>query len=311
MSDGQNIALRGVLRDNLLWFIVLGVLSLILGLIYVVYQTQQSFALYGLGVFILLYILLEVGYRIGAILKKGYFQSELPTTSVGFILGGMFALLAFLIGSALTIAISEYHQRASAVLAEARSIGSAWQVAGALPAGAGQDIREALREYTEIRINAVNEARTGARDFNPAQNTMTMAKQAEIWATAEAIAKTHDSRISVLQLDGLNQAFSDALSQRTVSSKQIPDQLRLLILFAAIVTIAATGLYMGVLGPRLFGNTTLLLLLFTGTAVLVVDISRPHEGTIRISAQPLIWTLEGMGKQPSSPVVGSAAIKTK
>jgi len=56
---------------------------------------------------------------------------------------------------------------------------------------------------------------------------------------------------------------------------------------SAITTI---GVYLGSLGNRMLVMTSLLPLVFTGAVVLIADISRPYQGNIRVSHDPLIWT---------------------
>jgi len=44
--------------------------------------------------------------------------------------------------------------------------------------------------------------------------------------------------------------------------------------------------------------STLLLLMFTGAIVLVADISLPYQGYIKVSSDPLVWTLDSIQPAP-------------
>ena len=54
----------------------------------------------------------------------------------------------------------------------------------------------------------------------------------------------------------------------------------------------------GTLGNRLLVMTSLMVLMFTGAIVLIADISRPYQGQVRISPEPLIWTLDSIRPAP-------------
>lgn len=257
---------------------------------------EQNLTLFGLGFFTLLLLALEIGYRVGVFIKhKGWIHDKLQMSG-GFVVSGMLAVLAFFLATALSIANDEYRERQAVVLAEANAIGSAWLIAGAQADNAGAGIQKLLETYTKVRTSAVKNAQTRDDELRIVQRTGAL--QNEIWAIASDIAKRTGDKLSVLLLTALTETFDDSVSQREAFDKRIPTHVARLLVITAILTLTATGAYLGSLGNRMLVMSTLLLLMFTSAVVLVADISRPNMGHIKISPNPLIWTLNSIQPAP-------------
>lgn len=250
---------------------------------------DQNLSLLGLAFFTLVLLALEIGYRAGVFIKrKGWVHDE-SHMSGGFVVAGMLALLAFFLGTALSIANNEYRERQAVVLAEANAIGSAWLIAGAQADDTGAEIQRLLDAYTKVRISAVQSARAPEDELRIVKRTGDL--QNEIWAIASDIAKRTPNPVSAKLLTALTDAFDNSVSQRAAFDKRIPTHVSRLLLFTAILTIAASGVYFGSMRNRMLVISTLLLLTFTGAVVLIADVSRPYQGRIKVSPDPLIWTL--------------------
>jgi hypothetical protein len=214
---------------------------------------------------------------------------ETARTSVGFITGGMLALLAFLLAISLSIADRRYEDRRAVVLAQANAIGTAWLRAGAQDTEAGRTLQRLLKDYAEVRIQAAGPIETPAPVLE-----RTAALQSEIWTIAGTIARTAPTAVSAQLLASLNEVFDLAVSERQAFRSRVPRHLLRLLLWASLLAIAGLGSHLGMLGSRQFVMSTLLILMWTSSMVLIVDINRSGQGFIEVSADPLIWTLEQM-----------------
>lgn len=257
---------------------------------------DRNLALSGLAFFILLMFSVELGYRVGAFIKRKGLVREGSGADAGFILGGMLALLAFFLGTALGIANSGFRDRQAVVLSEANAIGSAWLVAGAQADDAGADIQRLLETYAKVRVTAVKDVRTPEEILQAAQRTGAL--QNEIWAIASGIAKRTPNEISATLLTALTEAFDSSLAQRAAFDKRIPVHVVRLLIVTAVLAAIATGLNLGWRGNRMFLMSSILVLILAGSIFMISDISRPYQGATNVSPNPLIWTLQSIQSAP-------------
>jgi hypothetical protein len=257
---------------------------------------DQNLALFGIVFFAIISLAMEIGYQAGVFMKNKGFVSKRSGMSGGFVISGMLALLAFFLGTVLSISSNEYQDRQAVVLAEANAIGSAWLIAGAQADDTGAGIQRLLQTYTKVRISAATNARTPEDELQIVKRTGEL--QNEIWDIASDIAKRSGDRVSALLLSALTEAFDNSVSQRAAFGKQIPTHMSRLLLITALLAILAAGVYFGTLRDRMLLMSTLLLLMFTGAIVLVADISLPYQGYIKVSSDPLVWTLDSIQPAP-------------
>lgn len=259
-----------------------------------------SLVLLGLAVFLLLFGAKEIGFYLGhrryqrAALHKQNEEGSHETvrTSVGFITGGMLALLAFLLAIALSIADQRYEERRNVVLAEANAIGTGWLRAGAQDSEAGVAIQRLLEEYAEVRAQAVETLTSPEDQARVLARTATL--QDEIWAIAGTIARDAPTPISAQLLASLNEVFDLALSQRRAFRSRVPIHIFRMLLWTSVLAIAALGFHLGLLGSHQLTLSTLLILMWSGSMVLISDISRSGQGWVGVSTEPLTWTVEQM-----------------
>jgi hypothetical protein len=251
-----------------------------------------SLLLLGAVVFLLLLAASEIGYQVALRVRRGE-AGETERTSVGFISGGMLALMAFLIAISLSIADRRHEERRSVLLAEANAIGTAWLRAGGLDSEAGGELQRLIAQYAEIRLQAV----TGVEGPSEAHEDIlarSAALQGDIWVIGTEIARQAPTAVSALLLGSLNDVFDLAVSQRRAVESQIPAHVLRLLLWTSLLAVGALGFHLGVLGSRQFGMSTMLILMWTGAMILIVDIDRAQQGFVEVSPDPLIWTVEGI-----------------
>lgn len=71
------------------------------------------------------------------------------------------------------------------------------------------------------------------------------------------------------------------------------------ILIGSVLSVGAMQYQFGLTGRRQHPLNVLLLLMWTGAFVLIIDLNQRRAGEFRVGAMPLEWTLKGFG--PESP----------
>ncbi len=98
-------------------------------------------------------------------------------------------------------------------------------------------------------------------------------------------------------VNALNDMFDHAASQRFAYASSVPAELMLALYIGALLTIGALGYQFGLAGKRQVVLSSLLLLMWSGGMLLIVDLSQPRMGDIQVDAEPLVWTIEGFGQK--------------
>ena len=259
-------------------------------------MSDQALWVFAVVVFVLLNGARWAGFRVGASVRSKRPVDEATGNAVGFVTGGLLMLFAFILGIALSMASSRLEARRDSVLNEANAIGTAWLRAGLTDGPEGADIQHLLRDYTEVRIAAVRsvidpeeEARSDAR---------TAQLQAAIWRDVQTIAKRTPGPITATLVNAVNDTFDMALTNRRNFNSHVPPVVVRLLLIVSMLAVGAMGYHFGLSGSGQMVISTLLLVMWTASIVLVADIDNPRGGQVRIDPAPLVWTLQGLGPAP-------------
>lgn len=247
----------------------------------------------GLLILLMLVLALEVGFQLGRFVKRRHDPTEGEKSSVNFATAGLMGLLAFLLGVSLSMAADRYQQRRDSVLNEANAIGTSWLRAQIGTGAEAEPLQRLLRQYTEIRIEAVR----GNHDKAQADiiNARTNALQTEMWKLIRAVAERNPTPISASLIASFNETFDLALTNRRNFGGHVPPYILRLLMVVSLVAVGSVGYGFGLVGSRQFGLSILLLVAWSMAIVLIIDIDRPQSGEVRIDASPLVWTLQGFG----------------
>jgi CDP-diglyceride synthetase len=239
----------------------------------------------------------EIGYRFGRRRAAG---GAAPAESVGVVVGGMLALLAFVLALTLSFANNSFSERRAGTLAEANAIGTAWLRAQAIGGPRGSEIARLLEQYTQLRIAFVR------ADNDPAElddlNRRTNALQTEIWGHASAIARERTDPVVVSLMAALNDTFDMTTATRFAYALRLPPQLSWLLFAMALMSMAALGYQVGLRGNPSHALAALLTLMWTAVIVDILDLATPRIGALRTSAAVYEWTVQGFqGGVPIPP----------
>jgi hypothetical protein len=102
---------------------------------------------------ILLCLGMEGGYRLG--IWRHARQPDEKDQPVGAMVASILGLLALVLGFTFSLAASRFEARRQVVLEEANAIGTTYLRASFLPDPQSDEVKRLLREYADVRLNAV------------------------------------------------------------------------------------------------------------------------------------------------------------
>jgi hypothetical protein len=239
-----------------------------------------------------LIILLEGSAGTGAWLGRRFRDATTEGADIGTLTGAALGLLALLLGFSFSLALSRYDARRALVLEEANAIGTTANFALMLPEPARGQILSLLRDYTEVRIGL------GA-PYDPSKLNRDIAQsldlQARLWRQAAAVTEAAPQSLPAYRfVASLNEVTNVHESRLTALRYHVPDVIILMLTSVAMVAMGFTGYQAGVTGSRRRVATLIMSLTIGMVLILVVDLDQPARGWIRVPAQPLVDTAQGM-----------------
>lgn len=237
-------------------------------------------------------ILLEFGYRLGGWRHtRAVEEKEGPVNAmVGSILG----LLAIMLAFTFSFAASRYDARREAVLLEANGIGTAYLRAQLLPDPQRSEIRQMLREYVDVRVQAVE---TGSVDAAIVKSTEL---QNRMWERSTSVAERNSGSITVgLFIQSLNDVIDLHTRRLTAGLRsRIPVSIWIALFGLSAVAMVSIGYQSGLSATRRSPAMLLMVLATAAVLHLIVDLDRADEGFLRINQQAMLDLQTSMKNPP-------------
>jgi hypothetical protein len=224
----------------------------------------------------------ECGYQLGQL--RGRQKDRESDSPVGGMVGAELGLLAFLLAFTFGIAASRFDVRREVVLDEANAIGTAYLRAAMLPDPHREEVARLLREYTDVRIAAVQ----GGSAEEAIRRSEELHRQ--LWA--HAVAAAHEDPRSVpigLFVQALNEVIDLHTKRITASLRsRIPTPVWVVLYGVAIMAFVAMGYQSGLIRTSRSPGILVVALTFAAVIWLVADLDRPGEGWLRVGQQPML-----------------------
>jgi len=236
----------------------------------------------------------DLGYRLGRYRRRrSDGEKEAP---VGAMVGAALGLLAFMLAFTFGIAAGRFDSRREILLDEVNAIGTTYLRAAMLPEWS-EEIRQSLREYVDVRLEAV-QSQKYAEGIRRSEQL-----QEGLWARATVLAQQNPSSIVVgLFVQSLNEVI-DLHAKRVHFGirNRIPATIWGALFLVAILSLAAMGYHAGVAGADRSFAELAVALTFAVVIGLIADLDRPHAGLLRVSQQGMIDLQQSMKAPPSGP----------
>ncbi len=226
-------------------------------------------------------ISLEFGYRLG---RWRHNQSQREKEApVGAMVTATLGLLAFMLAFTFGMAATRFDARRQVLLDEVNAVGTTWLRAEMLPEPHGTEVRGVLREYVDARLQA---ARTG--------NLSDAIRRSEelhgrLWSETVAVAgKNSQSEVVALFIESVNNLIDLHTQRVTAVLARIPGILWLVLYAITVVGMAGMGYQAGLAGTTRSIAAIALAFTFSAVILLIADLDRPGEGSLRVSQQAMI-----------------------
>lgn len=224
---------------------------------------------------------IEGGYRLGTYRRR--LSEREDRAPVGEMVAATLALLAFLLAFTFGLAASRFDVRRGLVVEEANAIGTAYLRASLLPEPHRSEVRNLLRDYVDVRLEAVEPGKL-------AQSiTRSRELHARLWDHAAAAGTENPSSIVVgLFIGSLNEVI-DLHTKRLMlgAGNRIPGAIWTVLYFVTVVGTAVMGYHTGLAGSGRSLAMLALILAFSAVMALIADLDRPQEGLLRVSQQAM------------------------
>jgi hypothetical protein len=224
---------------------------------------------------------MDVGYR-----QTRAGQRKAPDkgdADVGSMVGASLALLAFLLAFVVGFGATIFNERRQLVMAEANAIGTTYLRAGYLQEPYKTEARDLLREYTDLRLTALDPAQRAA--------ALTRSEQIhdELWARAEVIAFESPWDTTSLYIASLNEVIDLHSNRLSVGlGIRVPPTILLGLYVVALLTMFLVGVQTGYGARRNYLALIVLVLILAVVFFLIVDLDRAQDGLLQVPQQPLI-----------------------
>lgn len=238
----------------------------------------------------------EVGYVFG---RRAAARQDNPGEGVAVVVGGMLALLAFVLALTLSFSSARFQERRTGTLAEANAIGTAWLQAQAIGHARGPEIANLLEAYAIQRRDYVRADYHSPVLAEATRRTNDL--QSAIWGHLTVIVRDRPDAASVSLMNALNTTFDMSTAARFAFATVLPPQLFWLLLGMTAISMAALGFQLGLRQRPLRMLTLLLLCMWTATTTVILDMGSARMGNVRVGTQAFDWTIQGFQSGPATP----------
>jgi len=232
----------------------------------------------------------EIGFQLGKGLRARQ-DKEAPSAMAGMV-GGLLGMLAFVLGFTFSIAASQHAQRKENVILDANAIGTVYLRTDLLDRKYGDEIKNLLREYVDLRLQLVESDNMGPLIVR--SNGI----HGLIWALVSSAAIETPGYNTALMVNATNDMLDTAEKRLTEGDRtRIPSKIWYALLAITALTMASMGIQIGLGGRRRMLSVIPLVLAFALLVVLALDINRPRSGFITVGQQAMIDLQESIGKE--------------
>ncbi|KAA0694404.1 hypothetical protein DTW90_24075 [Neorhizobium sp. P12A] len=229
----------------------------------------------------------EIGYRIGYQIRvRAAGQAE----SVGVVVGGMLALLAFVLALTLSYSTARFNERRHGTLTEANAIGTAWLRAKAIGTPQAEEIAQLLEDYAKVREDFVREGRD--KTVMAQTNQQTTDLQKSIWSRVSSLVRERPDPVSAALMSSVNETFDAGTAERFALGIRLPRQIFWLLVGVMHLSMAALGYQFGLRGKPVRLLIVLLTIVWTAVVVNILDLASARVGSFRTDTSVYDWTLQ-------------------
>jgi hypothetical protein len=258
------------------------------------FHSLSFWALFLLTVLIVL-VAVEAGFRYGDFRRKKKKQEE--DKSIGTLVAAMLGLLAFIMAFTFGMSGSYFEARRMVVLKESNAIGTAYLRADFIPEPERTQVRSLLREYADVRIDALIRGRL-KEAIERSEKLLD-----DLWCRVSAVSgKSSPTPLTGLFVQAINDVI-DIHSERLLEGvhKYIPTVIWAVLYCVTFFSMLAVGYQFGLNGIRNKFAAFVLALTFSAVMVLIADLDNPRKGMIKTSQWSMLELQKKLNVGADSP----------
>jgi hypothetical protein len=209
------------------------------------------------------------------------------------LVGGMLGLEAFMLAFTFGAAASHFDARRQTLIDEANAIRTAYMRADFLPEPNRTEIRNLLREYVDVRLEAV---RSGKVEQGIARSEEL---QNQLWLQAAASREmTPNTAFAVQFIQSLNEIIAQH-TRRVIAGLEfrIPNIIWFVLYGITALAAGSIGYHSGLTGMSMPLVALALILAFSTVIYLIADLDRPLHGLLQVSQRALVDLQSKMNTQ--------------
>lgn len=224
--------------------------------------------------------------------------SESLSESFGILQGAMLGVVGLILAFGLSLSLSRYEDRRTAIVTEANAIGTTWLRAQTLAEPQRSQSLDLLIPYTEsaVRLSVY----VPGSDAEEAAATREERLQRRLWGlAADAIANAPLASAPRLYVETLNEMIDDESVRIAALNNRVPEPILILEIVGAAIALGLLAAYVelvgrGVAGVLLAAGLVCFLLFVTA------DLDRPTRGLIKVPDTAIVDQLESMRLPPAA-----------
>jgi len=220
------------------------------------------------------FLSVTIGLRLGKRAQRHLKEGE--TIRPGPLVAASLSLLAFMMAIVFGVVEYRFSSLKHVVLDEANAIGTTYLRADLLPTDDRAVIRELLRDYVDLRIEA-------AQNDDDQQIEQAIHRSEELhnrlWSRTVVIATQAPTPVSALFVQSVNEMIDLHEKRITIAFQYRLPQIIWMVLYGLAVIAMAMGGYESGLtrGRGFFGITLAAALAFSVVLVMMLALDRPHQ----------------------------------
>ena len=234
----------------------------------------------------------ELSRRISRLRGEG---GDLSESQQGYVVSSVFGLLALLVAFTFALSMDRYQTRRQLVVQEANAIEAVYLKAQLLDEPHRTRFASLLIDYTENRLVLAEVRRDDARAQRLLEKDSSILR--DLWiATVPAFQSVKTLDFSTSFVEAVTDLVKVDGERKALRRSQIPTTIVLVLIFYSLVAAAVLG---GVMKTRKGRQFSIVLLALNILALmLITDMNRPVEGTIRESQAPIEQMLGRLRANP-------------
>jgi hypothetical protein len=241
---------------------------------------------------VLLVVAHELGFLVFRYLTRRKAGAESDDSGIGYLVSAVFALLGLLIAFTFSMAANRYDVRRGLVVAEANAVGTTYLRFQVLEDPARSELSKLMLPYLQAReefFAADDAAKVAVADAN------TNDVQAQIWRELSAAVRAQpNATTNQSLLETTNEMFDFAASDRAAIDGRVPISILRVLIAYSLIAAGFIGYALAAKRSRYFVASTALFVLFGLSISLIIDLDRPHSGSVIVSSAPFLRAAENI-----------------